>query len=364
MTIKNLKKNVSAEKDYIITDVQDNASGMLTFTLRRLYYDSDAVDSQGQSLSQKTIQIDLSKHKLKLFKFSSREEGLEVLEALKEGEDIPAPYTELDKESHIFLLPKNTNDEGSYQEFMWVDNDFEIIGSTDIDLEPYFLKANVHNALDYSTNDGVKALSAYQGYVLNTTKFNKSDVANNLTTSTDNASKALSAYQGYLLNENKINKNDIVDNLTTNDNTKVLSAKQGKALEDKKLDKTDVIDSLNSEETTKPLSANQGRELDILIRKCDDKADENEQQINSLINDLDSIDNSIRSLQSDKVDKVTGKGLSTNDFTTAEKNKLDSLQNITVVDSVTDGNSNPVTSNAVYDYIQNIIGTIDSWLTS
>lgn len=36
----------------------------------------------------------------------------------------------------------------------------------------------------------------------------------------------------------------------------------------------------------------------------------------------------------------------------------------TVVDSVTDGNSNAVSSNAVYDYIDEIIGDVDDWLTS
>ena len=39
--------------------------------------------------------------------------------------------------------------------------------------------------------------------------------------------------------------------------------------------------------------------------------------------------NEISSLETNKVDKVTGKGLSTNDFTTAEKNKLTSLKDHT-----------------------------------
>lgn len=43
-----------------------------------------------------------------------------------------------------------------------------------------------------------------------------------------------------------------------------------------------------------------------------------------------------------KVDKVTGKGLSTNDFTTADKDKLDSLTNITVDSSLSSTSTNPV----------------------
>lgn len=54
----------------------------------------------------------------------------------------------------------------------------------------------------------------------------------------------------------------------------------------------EVIDNLTSTSTTSALSANQGK----------------------ILNDK-------------KVDKVSGKGLSTNDYTTAEKNKLEGLVN-------------------------------------
>ena len=186
MTIKHQNKNISAEKQYVITDVQDNPNGILTFTLSNLY--SNTTD---------TLQIDLSKHKLTLTKVTQSE-----LNRLKNSQD------EIDiknRESHIYLVQKNTNDEGIYQEFIWVDNDFEIVGSTDINLEPYFLKGNVYNGLDYDQNNNTKALSAYQGYLLNQNKINKSDIVTNLTTDNDN--KVLSAKQGKLLQDNKLNKN-------------------------------------------------------------------------------------------------------------------------------------------------------------
>lgn len=186
MTIKHQNKNISAEKQYVITDVQDNPNGILTFTLSNLY--SNTTD---------TLQIDLSKHKLTLTKVTKSE-----LNRLKNSQD------EIDirnRESHIYLVQKNTNDEGVYQEFIWVDNDFEIIGSTAINLEPYFLKGNVYNGLDYDQNNNTKALSAYQGYLLNQNKINKSDIVTNLTTDNDN--KVLSAKQGKLLQDNKLNKN-------------------------------------------------------------------------------------------------------------------------------------------------------------
>ena len=188
MTIKHQNKNISAEKQYVITDVQDNPNGILTFTLSNLY--SNTTD---------TLQIDLSKHKRTLTKVTKSE-----LKKIKNSQD------EIDirnRESHIYLVQKNTNDEGVYQEFIWVDNDFEIIGSTAINLEPYFLKENVYNGLDYDQNNNTKALSAYQGYLLNQNKINKSDIATNLTTDNDN--KVLSAKQGKLLQDNKLNKNQI-----------------------------------------------------------------------------------------------------------------------------------------------------------
>lgn len=48
-----------------------------------------------------------------------------------------------------------------------------------------------------------------------------------------------------------------------------------------------------------------------------------------------------------KVDKVSGKGLSTNDFTTAEKSKLASLENITVDAALSGTSENPVQNKVV-----------------
>ena len=95
----------------------------------------------------------------------------------------------------------------------------------------------------------------------------------------------------------KINISDIIDNVTSTDTNKPLSANQGKnlmdhinliakditMLETTKISASDVIDNLTSTIVNLPLSANQGKTLKGLI------------------------DN--------KVDKVTGKGLSSNDFT-------------------------------------------------
>jgi len=64
-----------------------------------------------------------------------------------------------------------------------------------------------------------------------------------------------------------------------------------------KISTSDIIDVLTSVDSTKPLSAKQGNALKVLI-------------------------DALQSAVNLKVDQVTGKGLSTNDYTTTEKNKL------------------------------------------
>ena len=120
-----------------------------------------------------------------------------------------------------------------------------------------------------------------------------------------------------------------------------------------KVNKTDIKDNLLSTDTDKPLSANQGKVLKGLV---DTKA--NTSTVNaletSLNNRVDAVEDDINDVETaltTKVDKVTGKGLSTNDYTTAEKNKLNGIEtgaNKTVVDASFIANStNPVQSKVV-----------------
>ena len=119
-----------------------------------------------------------------------------------------------------------------------------------------------------------------------------------------------------------------------------------------KVNKTDIKDNLISTDTDKPLSANQGKVLKGLV---DTKA--NTTTVNALENTLTGRINEVASDVSDvetaldtKVDKVTGKGLSTNDYTTTEKNKLAGIEtgaNKTVVDSAL----NPTSTNPVQNKV-------------
>lgn len=77
---------------------------------------------------------------------------------------------------------------------------------------------------------------------------------------------------------------------------------------------------------------------------------------------LDDVYSPLTHTHSDKVDKVTGKGLSTNDYTTTEKNKLANIEseaNKTVVDSsISSSSTNPVENRAIYEYIATNNGEI------
>ena len=140
-------------------------------------------------------------------------------------------------------------------------------------------------------NDGLKALNTEVGGLptLVASKVDKVDIVDDLTTS--DASKVLSAKQGKLLNDNKVNISSIVNNLTSTATNVPLSANQGRLLNNNKVNISDIVDNLNSTVVTVPLSANQGRVLN-----------------------------------ENKVDKISGKGLSTNDFTDTLLTKLDGIK--------------------------------------
>lgn len=108
--------------------------------------------------------------------------------------------------------------------------------------------------------------------------------------------------------ENKVNTSDIVDNLTSTNTDKPLSANQGKILKD-------IVDSINQ------LLASDNIDLDTL-QEVVDFVESNRDLLNGLT--ISSISGLQSSLDS-KVNKVTGKELSDNNFTDALLQKLNNL---------------------------------------
>ena len=81
-------------------------------------------------------------------------------------------------------------------------------------------------------------------------------------------------------------------------------------------------------------------EIDTLLNG---KADSNHEH-----GDLYYTETEIDTQMDTKVDKVSGKGLSTEDFTTAEINKLANLENTTVDAALDNSSENPVQNKAIY----------------
>lgn len=107
-----------------------------------------------------------------------------------------------------------------------------------------------------------------------------------------------------------------------------------------KSDISDIVNNLSSTATNRPLSANQGRmlkqfidDINVILNSDDTTLDElqeivdfikaNREDLDSLsISNIGGLSNALNS----KVDKVSGKELSTNDFTNNLKSKLDGVE--------------------------------------
>lgn len=254
MTMKHLKKNISAEIDETVITNANLNNGVLTFTCKD-FYKNELADN---------ITVDLKDIKLRIYK-------LKANETLNDYKNTQDKDKILKRETHLFLVPvENQNDthntEGIYHEYIWSEdkNDFEMLGSTYLNLEPI--------------NTNIATL--------------QSKVSSN--------ESAITTLQG------KVSSNE--SNITT---------LQG-------------------------------------------KVSSNESNINSLITANTSIVDAIRENANDISNLTSSKqGVNDTGLETTSKTIVGAINEINsksveTVDSVTNGESKPVTSNAVYDAIQNI----------
>ena len=188
MTIKNSRKNISAEPGDIVLDVASNTlnknnnksnySNDLTLTITQ----QDFIDETGQSHT-KTITIPISELVRLAYlqdKYYSKTEIESIRQLYYTIEEIQANYydkTETDskikihfdvrnslpnktdaKTNYIYLIPFEEGDadyqEGAYREYVYLanKNEFEMIGSTKIDLSPYLKLADLNTELAKTTN--------------------------------------------------------------------------------------------------------------------------------------------------------------------------------------------------------------------
>lgn len=140
---------------------------------------------------------------------------------------------------------------------------------------------------------------------------------------------------------NKVDINGVeytLENLTDGNHLVALPTLSG---DDTFVLRGDIVDGASSTSTTKPLSANQGKLLrDDLTTEINRALDAEETLTNNLAAEIEratkaetdlvtttnNIGKLITSLAQNKVDKSSNKGLSTNDYTTDEKNKLAGIE--------------------------------------
>ena len=299
MTIKNQNKNISAEID--VTQLFD------------IEVEHNNEEITAVKLTRKDFYNDETKTTYDLMDYFYTEQEIDnfvkihlvvydSFSQLPQNNGISAG-----KSNYIYLVPDADSggiEEGIYKEYVWVKiKDSSKYRTNETDHNDYILDEDHYNYEMLGSTE--MDLSQIRRDIANlqSDKLDKTKVIDNLTTSTYNSSDptALSAKQGKNLQDNKVDKTSIATNLTTDDDTKVLSAKQGKNLQDNKIDKTSIVTNLTTDDDTKVLSAKQGKDL-----------------------------------QDNKVDKSS------------------------IVDSVTDANTNPVTSNAVFDTILDVLDQLQS----
>lgn len=139
MTIKNTDKNISAENEEIVKDIDLQPNGTLKITKKNLYTDSTTEADDSKYLDLKNI-------KLRLVRISQRD--LDNLAISNNEQDIVL------KETNIFLVPLDdheTDDADEYKEMIWSSDKeaFEKIGTTRLDLDT---KANIDGGVQQITD--------------------------------------------------------------------------------------------------------------------------------------------------------------------------------------------------------------------
>ena len=313
MTIKNQNKNVSAENKNVVIDVTEQ-NGVFTIVYENLY--NEETDSK---------HIDVHKLKMKVITNTR----LQELEASTSQADI------IERESFIFLVPFVDSgdpkpEEGYYREYLWVEDEgeFEVIGSTKIDLEPYFKKEDVYNALDYAQNNNLKALSAYQGKILNDTKVDK-ETGKGLS-SNDYTTAEKTKLAGIETNANKT----IVDSSLSDSSINPVQNKVVKASLDNKVDKVTGKGLSSNDYTTAEKTKLAGIETNANKTIVDSSLSDS--SINPVQNKV------VKASLDNKVDKVTGKDLSSNDYTNVEKTKLANIEPINIVVTYADSTTETI----------------------
>ena len=204
-------------------------------------------------------------------------------------------------------------------------------------------------------NDILAAIDSFSNEHIEDTnnphRVTKSQIGLSQVDNTSDANKPISVLQQYELNK-KVNKTEIQDNVTSSDADKPLSAYRGKLLDERI---TAVYDALvvaiqNSYQDSKQYSDN-------LIAGVIDGAPESLNTLKEIATWIANDESGaaafatrLTNLENNKVDKVDGKQLSTNDYSNEDKAKLKSLAEESQKNVQTDWNETDTSSDA---YLKN-----------
>lgn len=82
--------------------------------------------------------------------------------------------------NYIYLISNSSNENNEYTEYMYISDNWEIIGSTGVDLTNYALKTDIPTAISSLTNDSgyITATSVSSLYYPKTETYTKTEVSN------------------------------------------------------------------------------------------------------------------------------------------------------------------------------------------
>ena len=321
-------KQLSTE-DYTTAEKSKLAT-LEPLTIKSIKVNNSALTPDGS----KAVNIDLTKYAIKT------EVTQEIAEAVSGIEGFDAQVVEelpqTGKKGILYLVANSSEeDKNAYDEYLWLTDKYEKLGTRSIDLSQYALKSEVPIKVSQLTNDSAFQTSTQVGAIVDGKIAGKADKTY---VDTELGKKANTSHT-----HTKAQITDMPTKLSqfTNDSGFQTAANVDTKLADyaKKTDIASVYKYKGSKANYAALPASGNAVGDVWnVEAADDshqiKAGDNVAwdgtKWDVLAGTIDTAGFATKTELGNKVDKVTGKGLSTNDFTNEYKTKLDNLENVTI----------------------------------
>lgn len=321
-------KQLSTE-DYTTAEKSKLAT-LEPLTIKSIKVNNSALTPDGS----KAVNIDLTKYAIKT------EVTQEIAEAVSGIEGFDAQVVEelpqTGKKGILYLVANSSEeDKNAYDEYLWLTDKYEKLGTRSIDLSQYALKSEVPTKVSQLTNDSAFQTSTQVGAIVDGKIAGKADKTY---VDTELGKKANTSHT-----HTKAQITDMPTKLSqfTNDSGFQTAANVDTKLSDyaKKTDIASVYKYKGSKANYAALPTSGNTVGDVWNVEAVDsahgiKAGDNVAwdgtKWDVLAGTIDTSGFATKTELGNKVDKVTGKGLSTNDFTNEYKTKLDNLENVTI----------------------------------